>query len=58
MNQSQLVLKELSDNPERAIVFLKNINTLIGLRKREWSRITISYLLGFFSGLFMVWLIK
>ena len=46
MNQSQLVLKELSNDPERAIAFLKNLNTLIALRKREWSRIIIAYLLG------------
>ena len=54
MNQSQLVLQELSKDPERAIKFLKNLNTLIGLQKRNWSRIVIGYLLGVLTSIVLM----
>jgi len=46
MNQSQLVLRELSSDPDRSIAFLKNVTTIISMHKVNWSRVVMAYLAG------------
>lgn len=54
MNQSQLVLRELSENPERAVAFLNKLRKLISIQKRNWSRVIIAYLLGIVTALVLM----
>jgi hypothetical protein len=46
MNQSQIILREVASDPERAINFLKKLQSLMAIQKRNWSRVVIAYLLG------------
>jgi len=54
VNQSQLILRELSESPERAIAFLNKLRTLISIQKRNWSRVIIAYLLGIVTALVLI----
>jgi hypothetical protein len=59
MNKSQMVLRELSGDPVRAIAFLKKVNWLIAFHQYNRFLIIASYLLGITTALFVyVWFIK
>ena len=54
MNQSQELLNRLASDPKKAIEFLKRVNALIGIQKRNWSRVIIAYLLGIVTALVLI----
>lgn len=59
MNRSQQTLRELSDDPNKAIRFMKNLNWLIAVANHNVFLIIVSYMMGICTALGVyVWLIK
>lgn len=57
MNESQKVLVELCSTEERASNFLKNINKLIAIQKKNNSRVIIAFLGGTLFGMGLIYFI-
>lgn len=59
MNQSQRILREVSNDPTKSIAFLKKLNWLIAVTSHNIFLIVVGYMLGISTGLAIyIWLIK